>query len=177
MHVPAQLLTSLCRWDAACCVLVLHVALTLPPQLAFGDAGSFGWLRAIGLAVGLFFLADVYVNVRTGYFSFDKETGIWSLQMEGSNCAWHYACGWAIVDIVSVIPFDLILLIVPGLQGRMHAALARIPRALKLLRLPRLFRLVLSLLRMHWQACVIGNMFLLQKLHGTMRAPATLWRS
>ena len=60
---------SLCRWDAACCMLVLYVALSLPPQLAFADARDFGWLRVIGLIIDLFFVVDVYVNLRTGVTS------------------------------------------------------------------------------------------------------------
>ena len=59
-----------CRWDACCCVLVLYVALMLPPQLAFGTTSSVGALRIVGLAVDAFFVLDVYVNLRTGVVAF-----------------------------------------------------------------------------------------------------------
>ena len=78
--------------------------------------------------------------IGAGYFSLDKSTGIWSLQLRGSKCALHYLRGWALVDIISILPFDLVLLAVPALQSKTSSALVKIPRCLKLLRLPRLFR-------------------------------------
>jgi hypothetical protein len=75
-----------------------------------------------------------------GYFHRDRETGIWSLRMEPWACAKRYLLGWASLDVVSVIPFDLILMASPSLTGSMGNAVMRLPRCLKLLRLPRLFR-------------------------------------
>jgi hypothetical protein len=60
--------------------------------------------------------------------------------MSGPKCALRYLFGWAVIDILSVIPFDIILLSQPGLQSRLKSNLVRLPRCLKLLRLPRLFR-------------------------------------
>ena len=77
---------------------------------------------------------------RAGYFLLDKASGMWSLEMGGTNCAIHYLKGWAIIDILSVVPFDLLLLLQSGLSSRLQLALVRLPRCLKLLRLPRLFR-------------------------------------
>jgi hypothetical protein len=77
-----------------------------------------------------------------GYFSYDKETAIWSLEMDASKCARRYLFGWAFVDIVSVVPFDLILLANSDLHGKLKVNIIRLPRCLKLLRLPRLFRWV-----------------------------------
>jgi hypothetical protein len=71
---------------------------------------------------------------------YDKETAIWSLEMDGSKCARRYLFGWASVDIVSVIPFDLILLANSNSYGKLKMNIVRLPRCLKLLRLPRLFR-------------------------------------
>lgn len=59
--------------------------------------------------------------------------------MSGPKCALRYLFGWAVIDIMSVIPFDLILLAQPR-QSRLQSNLVRLPRCLKLLRLPRLFR-------------------------------------
>ena len=55
-----------CRWDSACCLLVLYVALALPPQVAFADSSKFGWFRAVDLLSDAFFAIDVYVHLRTG---------------------------------------------------------------------------------------------------------------
>jgi hypothetical protein len=55
-----------CRWDTVCCLLVLYVALALPPQVAFADSSEIGLLRVLDLIIdGLFFI-DVYINFRTG---------------------------------------------------------------------------------------------------------------
>lgn len=77
-----------------------------------------------------------------GYFQQEKETGIWSLQMEPKACALRYLRGWAIVDALSVLPFDLMLIGVSDSQDSLDISFTSLPRCLKLLRLPRLFRCV-----------------------------------
>lgn len=79
----------------------------------------------------------------------DKSTGMWSLEMGGASCAMHYLKGWAIVDVLSVIPFDLLLFVQSGMDSRLQLGLLRLPRCLKLLRLPRLFRCVLCTIVAH----------------------------
>lgn len=70
----------------------------------------------------------------------DKESGIWSLELQGSKCAKHYLLRWAIVDVLSVLPFDLVWLAFSSLSYKVQLNIVRLPRCLKLLRLPRLFR-------------------------------------
>lgn len=76
------------------------------------------------------------VRACAGYFQQDKETGMWSLQLNPRACALRYLRGWCAVDLLSVVPFQLLL---PAPQ-RLEFNLAQLPRCLKLLRLPRLFR-------------------------------------
>lgn len=61
---------------------------------------------------------------------------MWSLQLNPRSCALRYLRGWCAVDLLSVIPFEVLL---PA-QQRLDFNLAQLPRCLKLLRLPRLFR-------------------------------------
>lgn len=75
-----------------------------------------------------------------GYFHRERETGVWSLRLEPGACARRYLFGWAALDILSVVPFDLILLTAPSWGPAGNTSLTRLPRCLKLLRLPRLFR-------------------------------------
>lgn len=79
-------------------------------------------------------------STRTGYFSLDAESGIWSLELKGSKCARHYLLRWAIVDVLSVLPLDLLWMAASDSSYRLHLNIVRLPRCLKLLRLPRLFR-------------------------------------
>lgn len=83
---------------------------------------------------------DADTNLHAGYFSFDKPSGVWSLELDGTRCALHYLKRWCLIDIASIIPFDLFLLARSSSHRRRNAALLRLPRALKLLRLPRFFR-------------------------------------
>lgn len=71
-----------------------------------------------------------------GYFQQEKETGMWSLQLDPKACAFRYMRGWFIVDLLSVVPFEPLL---PSPKG-LGINLSQLPRCLKLLRLPRLFR-------------------------------------
>lgn len=75
-----------------------------------------------------------------GFFQQEKETGIWSLQMEPKACAFRYLQGWAVIDVLSVLPFDLMLISVKESRPNLDINLTSLPRCLKLLRLPRLFR-------------------------------------
>ena len=61
---------------------------------------------------------------------------MWSLQLDPKACAFRYMRGWFIVDLLSVVPFELLL---PSPKG-LGINLSQLPRCLKLLRLPRLFR-------------------------------------
>lgn len=62
--------------------------------------------------------------------------------MEPRACAFRYLRGWAIVDVLSVLPFDLMLIGVSDSQDSLGISFTSLPRCLKLLRLPRLFRCV-----------------------------------
>ena len=84
--------------------------------------------------------ADNSGQRRAGYFSLDAESGMWSLELKGSRCAAHYFCRWALVDILSVLPLDLFWLAFSDADYGVHLNIVRLPRCLKLLRLPRLFR-------------------------------------
>lgn len=65
---------------------------------------------------------------------------MWSLELKGSKCAKHYLLRWAIVDVLSVLPFDLFWIAFSSSTYKVQLNIVRLPRCLKLLRLPRLFR-------------------------------------
>ena len=64
--------TGRLRWDAVVVVCVLYNCLVLPFRIGFGD-DEFGPLSILELMVDLMFISDIFVNFRTGYFTFDRE--------------------------------------------------------------------------------------------------------
>ena len=122
-------------------ILMLNVIL-LPVAIAFfQDAVHPGWLTFNCISDFIFFL-DIVLNFWTGVIT-DENTVILELRQVRKL----YVKKWLILDIISIFPFDYIMLIIfesnDSLQSIVHASLAlRLFRLVKLLSLLRLFRVV-----------------------------------
>lgn len=128
--------TGRLRWDAVVVVCVLYNCMVLPFRIGFGD-DEFGPLSVLELMVDVMFITDIFVNFRTGYFTFDKEEDEYILVLKQPQAMYHYAKTWFFFDMVSSLPVDLLLLF--NMKSKTLLYL-RFPRMLRLLRLPRLFR-------------------------------------
>ena len=128
--------TGRLRWDAVVVVCVLYNCLVLPFRIGFGD-DEFGPLSILELMVDLIFITDIFVNFRTGYFTFDREEDEYILVLKQPQAAYHYMRTWFVFDLVSSMPVDLLLLFNMDSKTLLYL---RFPRMLRLLRLPRLFR-------------------------------------
>ena len=128
--------TGRLRWDAVVVVCVLYNCMVLPFRIGFGD-DEFGPLSVLELMVDVMFITDIFVNFRTGYFTFDKEEDEYILVLKQPQAMYHYAKTWFFFDLVSSLPVDLLLLF--NMKSKTLLYL-RFPRMLRLLRLPRLFR-------------------------------------
>ncbi|QDZ21193.1 ion transport protein [Chloropicon primus] len=128
--------TGRLRWDAVVVVCVLYNCLVLPFRIGFGD-DEFGPLSVLELMVDVMFITDIFVNFRTGYFTFDREEDEYILVLKQPQAAYHYARTWFFFDLVSSLPVDLLLLFNMNSKTLLYL---RFPRMLRLLRLPRLFR-------------------------------------
>ena len=75
-------------------------------------------------------------------FAFDFLDG--HLEMDGRKIANHYIRGWFFLDVVATVPFDVILTLGVGYNGRAatSANVARLPRLARILRMSRLARLL-----------------------------------
>ena len=128
--------TGRLRWDAVVVVCVLYNCLVLPFRIGFGD-DEFGPLSILELGVDMMFISDIFVNFRTGYFTFDTEEDEYILVLKQPQAAYHYMKTRVFFDLVSSLPVDLLLLF--NMESKTLLYL-RFPRMLRLLRLPRLFR-------------------------------------
>ena len=121
-------------------ILMLNVIL-LPVAIAFfQDAVHPGWLT-FNCISDFIFLVDIVLNFWTGVIT-DENTVILELKQVRKL----YVKKWLSLDIISVFPFDYIVLVIFQSNDSvqiLHASLAlRLFRLVKLLSLLRLFRVV-----------------------------------
>ena len=123
-----------CRWDVIIVLLTLYTCYALPLRVAFGD-DKFGPLAAMSLLVDMLFLVDILINLNTGY---ELPTGGMELRLAKGRR--EYMRTWFIPDLVAALPIDLVMLLIS--EDSSHRIYLRVPRLLRLLRLPRLFRYI-----------------------------------
>ena len=122
-------------------ILMLNVIL-LPVAIAFfHDAIHPGWLTFNCLS-DFVFLIDIVLNFWTGVIT-EENTVVLDIKLVRKL----YVRKWLTLDIISVFPFDYIILVIfrssTSLSSIAHASLAlRFLRLVKLLSLLRLFRVV-----------------------------------
>jgi hypothetical protein len=94
-------------WDLVQVFALAYVAVLVPFRTGFEvdlDVLSAAWF--IEMIVDIYFIADIVLNFRTGYF----DDG--SLQMDPSQIARNYLTGWLTIDIVSCLPITYIMQLV-----------------------------------------------------------------
>ena len=89
-------------WDIFLCSLLGYISLTVPYRVGFGVEAS-GPLLYFEAAIDFCFLADVVVNFRTVIV--EKEREIWNRRTIAAN----YLKSWFFVDLISSLPFDLLI--------------------------------------------------------------------
>jgi CRP-like cAMP-binding protein len=123
-------------WDAFVGSLVFYTSLIVPVEIAFaGDA--FDQTGAIGYLIDGFFFIDIILNFRTAIRSSVDENAI---IIAPQAIAERYLRSWFVVDFISAIPFDAILSRIVGENSASFGSLLKIFRAVRLLRLMRIFK-------------------------------------
>ena len=128
------------RWDLALVVILCYNGYVIPLRLAFEREDPMTspvfWLDRL---IDFIFLADVVLNFRTGTVT---RTG----HVVYKDLMWRYLTSWFLLDLVSAVPYELVLLAVTGEVSTTSAAL----QAPKLLRTARIFKVfkVLKLFRL-----------------------------
>jgi hypothetical protein len=131
------------KWDLLMLYLLLYVTVVTPFELSFLKAANLSNLAADGAGVLFFvnrlldilFFFDVYINFHLSYFEPIEGTIINDI----SRIRCHYLKSWFLIDIVSVIPFDLLA------TDNMYAENGNqdprnLIRAIKILKLVRLLK-------------------------------------
>lgn len=91
-------------WDCLITLFCIYIALVVPFAVVFEDALSKKVgrdLQTLDRCINYFFMFDVVLNFRTGYFNRDFE-----LVMNGKKVARNYLLTWFLLDLVSSLPFD-----------------------------------------------------------------------
>lgn len=95
------------QWDMLILALIFYACIAEPYITCFGVSTDLSNNLIIGLMeliVDSFFLLDIYICMRTGYF---KKGG--DLVLSRARSFVHYLKTWFIIDFVSAVPWDIIL--------------------------------------------------------------------
>ena len=126
-------------WDILLAVLIVYNALAVPLRLGFDVEGGMG-VMIFDMATDALFIFDIFLNFRT---TFERD-GV--LVDKPSAIAVHYLRTWFVIDLVSALPVDLILLAF-GMDTESSSQQYRINKLFKILKTFRLVR-VLRLARL-----------------------------
>ena len=117
-------------WNTALKLVVVYIAINLPLQLSELTEQSTP-LVIFDTFCDFFFLFDVFLNLRTAYVDSRGEL-VTDLKVIRAT----YMRSWFAVDLISAIPADLIM----GIVGLGNSAESQLSTLLKVLKLPRMFR-------------------------------------
>ncbi|GHP01449.1 hyperpolarization activated cyclic nucleotide-gated potassium channel 3 [Pycnococcus provasolii] len=126
-------------WDFIAVILILYTVFSLPFNLGFywsdEDAQreiKWTFWTILDLFIDIYFMTDVVLNFNTGYIIEKDEITVY----ERDQITMHYLRTWFVLDFLSSIPIDFVVL------GDRASPVYRIPRLLRLFRMSRLLRLM-----------------------------------
>lgn len=122
-------------WDLILFVLLLYIALALPFTLGFNPP-HMTTLKRIDDVIDCFFLVDLVLNFRTGFFR--KEI----LILDSRSIALHYLSTWFVLDLITCFPWEAATKgVLPNLAAAKLLKIGKIVRMCKLMRLTKLRQL------------------------------------
>jgi hypothetical protein len=138
-------------WEGIQAFLLIYVAFSIVWRMCFNVEASGGYYLW-ELGIDIYFSIDVILNFHTAYYNDSgdlvgvKSSGGGSGKPDYLALYSHYAQGWMIIDVVSVLPFEFIMEQTntgdPETGGHLKTLKAlRLFRLLKLLRLVRALRI------------------------------------
>ena len=145
-------------WDMWISFILLISCIITPINFAFQDElENVEWYVIFNYAIDLFFLAELIVNFNTAFEDEDKE-----IVDSRKEIAKRYLSGWFVIDIVSILPLDIILLaFVEGsgsdAQVNRMIKMGKFSKLYKLIKITRLFRLLKLMKNRGKVVKIIGN--------------------
>jgi voltage-gated potassium channel Kch len=163
------------RWDLVTLLLLLFTAVVTPVEVAFLTTALFNVLFWVNRSVDALFVCDIILNFFVAIV--DPEDG--QLIFHHPTVIKEYLRGWFTIDVVSVMPFDLVSLMfenesVGKLKILRVLRLLRLMKLLRILRAGRIFQrletqyqidysklelvkfAILAMITSHWMACTWG---------------------
>ena len=99
------------RWDGLTFTLLIYTAIITPFEVGYLDVKTKDFLFWLNRFVDLVFFLDIFVQFRLAYR--DETKGSMLIKSQ-RKIARRYATTWFPIDLVSVIPFDVLNLLVAG---------------------------------------------------------------
>lgn len=124
------------RWDMCTFLALIFTALVTPYEVACLSAQLNGLFFVNRLIDGIF-IVDMFLQFFTAYKTDKKHGNQWVKDL--ARIRRHYLKGWFAIDLVSVIPFDL-LDMYADLGAASYLKILRIIRVLRLLKLLRVIK-------------------------------------
>ncbi len=112
--------------------MLFYTAFVISFRVAFIESDSIFFIIFEYIIDFLFFL-DLIFSFFTAYY--DKED---NLIQNRSKIAWHYLHTWFLIDLISILPFGLLLQATGGTSKL--SQLAKFPRLYKLVKLAKYFK-------------------------------------
>ena len=134
-------------WNIFLVILVIYFSLVVPYRLAFDsviDPYTSTTLFVFENCLNFCFLIDIVLNFYTGYV---LRSG--AVEYQSDKIARRYLQSWFIFDVLSIIPFDILLNPLSSSSFLLIPRLLRLARLVTLFRLLRLFKLTTSLSEYH----------------------------
>jgi hypothetical protein len=127
------------QWDKLMLVLLLYTAIVTPVEVAFSNKVKYDGLFVVNRLVDFCFLLDMGMNFNQAYPN--AEDG--RMVTNRRRIARHYMMGWFSIDVISIIPFDLLGGGPdPDPNSTAPSSNLKIFRVIRLLRLIKLMKLV-----------------------------------
>jgi len=127
-------------WDIGVACMLFYIAISLPYVWGFSEGVATGGVRSMDTMADLFFMVDVALNFRTGYYTKD---GIEILHWRPVSK--RYLRTWFVLDVVSSFPIDLVTdskaLNLQPLKILKGGKISKVFKFIKLLRLSRLVKM------------------------------------
>ena len=123
------------RWDLVTLILLLFTAIVTPVEVAFMETVLWSVLFLINRSVDCLFIFDIFLNFFVAIV--DPEDG--QLVFHHPTIVKEYLRGWFWIDVISVMPFDLVSLVFAS-DGVGKLKILRVLRLLRLMKLLRILR-------------------------------------
>jgi voltage-gated potassium channel len=165
-NVPRGMLLSNSKfrisWDLFSIILIMYITVQTPFIVAFSVEVTSPALLAFDLFVAVFFMADIALNFRTGFFDGQRTAE----ETNPRKVAWNYLKGWFVMDVIATVPWGEL-----GLGGE-HSKVFRLTKLARLFKIPLFletldnqmsiskagvtigFLIVAIVCMAHWAACL-----------------------